>query len=347
MDNCQAQTSTAPSTKPSQQQNVAAIIDEIVHLKNILVIENAKLENPIDVQKIFHSTVSSSSEMDETISLDEYEQVKSSHLQLEIENSALKSTLETQRSHIKTLKEKVKTLNNQIEEHELEMKNRNMEHTSELRAETSKWKEMVSAMEVDFRSKISYLEQNLQKQRDTALGLLEEKENEIKTLKTSFEIFIPGRGGSVSDTQEASADDGKPTHQLGTILNANNGAGAGVSHDSFHMLHYAHELARKDIEISNLRKAKHSIDTSLRMALQDKVTSQELLHNRIADLEDEVENYKRYKSREGANMEYLKNVVLRFLTTVDDPEGRRKMLNAISQILQFSPAEMKSISVCK
>jgi GRIP and coiled-coil domain-containing protein 1 len=338
------------ASKEAQLQNVNAIIDEIINLKNILSIENAKLEHPIDIQKIFYNANSNSaSETDETISMEEYEQLKNHHMQLEIENTALKVTMETQKSHIKTLKEKVKILNNNIEEHEVELKNRLMDHNSELKAEKNKWKEMVSAMELDFRSKISHLEQNLQKQRDRSLLLLEEKENEIKTIKTSFEIFIPGSNGNLLKSYDDGTVDGasteKPrTHQhLGNILNANNGATNSNTESSFHMLHYAHELARKDLEISSLRKAKHAADTFLRQALQDKVTAQAQLHDRISDLEDEVENYKRYKSREGANMEYLKFVVLSFLTTMDQ-EGKKKMLNAIAAVLQFSPNEIISLN---
>jgi hypothetical protein len=42
-------------------------------------------------------------------------------------------------------------------------------------------------------------------------------------------------------------------------------------------------------------------------------------------------------------MEYLKFVVLSFLTTMDQ-EGKKKMLNAIAAVLQFSPNEIISLN---
>lgn len=46
-------------------------------------------------------------------------------------------------------------------------------------------------------------------------------------------------------------------------------------------------------------------------------------------------------SRENANMEYVKNVVLRYLLT-DSESVRQQMIAAISTILQFSPEEVKN-----
>jgi hypothetical protein len=49
------------------------------------------------------------------------------------------------------------------------------------------------------------------------------------------------------------------------------------------------------------------------------------------------------KSREGANLEYLKNVFINYLTS-DDAAGKRHMLNAISTVLQFTAEEAEKIS---
>uniref|UniRef100_A0A8C5U7M6 GRIP domain-containing protein n=1 Tax=Malurus cyaneus samueli TaxID=2593467 RepID=A0A8C5U7M6_9PASS len=47
--------------------------------------------------------------------------------------------------------------------------------------------------------------------------------------------------------------------------------------------------------------------------------------------------------QEGANLEYLKNVVFRFLT-LPDARGRQQTLTAIMAILHFSPEEKLSIA---
>lgn len=43
-----------------------------------------------------------------------------------------------------------------------------------------------------YKEKISELESQLQKQRDRTLALLDEKEQEVSTLKSSFQMFLPG-----------------------------------------------------------------------------------------------------------------------------------------------------------
>lgn len=50
----------------------------------------------------------------------------------------------------------------------------------------------------------------------------------------------------------------------------------------------------------------------------------------------------RSKSREGANLEYLKNVTLSYLTT-SDPQSKKKMLNAIGAVLRFDDSEINLI----
>lgn len=51
----------------------------------------------------------------------------------------------------------------------------------------------------------------------------------------------------------------------------------------------------------------------------------------------------RCKSREGANLEYLKNVILSFLASTDK-DSKRHMVNAIGAVLKFSPSEIKIIN---
>ena len=52
------------------------------------------------------------------------------------------------------------------------------------------------------------------------------------------------------------------------------------------------------------------------------------------------------KSREGANLEYLKNVFINYLTSSDSAR-KRHMLNAISTVLQFTVEENDKIAKLK
>ena len=62
-----------------------------------------------------------------------------------------------------------------------------------------------------------------------------------------------------------------------------------------------------------------------------------------AFLKEEVHRLDRNKSREGINLEYLKNVVYRYMTA-SDPVSKKSIFNAISTILHFSPQERRQVS---
>lgn len=239
-----------------------------------------------------------------------------------------KQAVEVQKHHIRTLQEKVKVLNRNIEDQETELKHHTERLNQAVKAERQKCRDSINSLENECRSKLNDIEQQLQKQRVRSLQLLEEKENEIKALKTSFEIFVPAH----IKEENASSDTDKVGQGHGMSLSEN-----------CHMIHYANESARKDVEITSLRKSKYVAESALRQALQDKITSQEELHDKIQNLEEEVDRLERCKTREGANLEYLKNVIISFLST-RNLEGKRHMVNAIGAVLQFTPAEIKAIN---
>lgn len=110
-----------------------------------------------------------------------------------------------------------------------------------------------------------------------------------------------------------------------------------------HIVHFFNELSRKDQELSNLRKSKIEIDNCLRQTLREKIMIQENLDEKIMDLEQQVDRLENNKSREGANLEYLKNVIISFLVS-SDADDKRHMLNAIGAVLKFNLPEMESIS---
>lgn len=343
--------SIAPTTQFNLEEDIAAVneksisslIEEILYLKNILLLKNAKLTNPLDISEVFSCKNNHTEESKLTISLDEYNSLKHDYDMKIEELFTITETMKLNNNHIKNLQEKIKVLNKNIEEQELELKNKSLEYITELKLEKNKSRDMINSMESDFRSKTAQLEQQLHKQRDRSLILLEEKENEIKTLKTSFELFIPTSSNEVIATSSSDEESTRrEKSHLNKVLNPS-GTNSGTSSDTYHMLHYVHELARKDVEISNLRKAKHTAESSLRQALQDSVKVKQEMFNRINLLEENVDRLERCKSREGENLEYLKNVVLSYLVS-NDTDGKRLMLNAIGAVLKFNPSEMMSIS---
>ncbi|XP_037049929.1 GRIP and coiled-coil domain-containing protein 1 [Bradysia coprophila] len=328
---------------PIRELNVELLMEEMLHLKKVLLVENAKLECPQDLSKIF------SNADDHTECMDEHRKIVDAYACCKRELETALSTSLVERNHIKTLQDKIQVLNRNIDEQEEELKRKATEYANEIRSERKKWKETNSLAEMDYRGKLAQLEQQLQKQRERSLVLLEEKEQEIKALKTSFEVLIP----SITNVHAIGTDDTEngiseklPAKYNSSHLNSilSTPSGSATNHSSeYHMLHYVHELSRKEVEITSLRKAKHLAESSLRQALQDKVTQQQDLHDRIMNLEENIDRLERCKSREGANLEYLKNVFLSFLVS-NDIESRRHMVNAIGAVLKFSPTEVQTIN---
>lgn len=270
------QQSLSPS---SNKHNVNELIDEITHLKHVLLVENAKLSQPLDITKLFPIS------NDHTDCIDSQKKLQLEYDTYRNANDSNHDTIDIQKRHIKTLQDKVQVLNRNIDQQEQELKNKSQEYTNEIRAERTKWKEFVASMESDFRGKLSELELQLQKQRERSLSLLEEKENEIRTLKASFELF--SGTSSSHNISTVSLNDGVATTKV-TQSTDNQQQNTNQTGD-YHMLHYVHELSRKEVEITALRKAKYSAESALRQALQDKVMSQEELHDKIILLEEQVD----------------------------------------------------------
>lgn len=336
----------------SQESNVERIVEEVSYLKNLLQMENEKLENPLDLSSLF----SIQPIVEEVVNyhdseLDNYRDLQRNYDQAIKDNEVLKANIQIHKNNTKTLQEKIKVLNKNIDDLEVEFKNKQIEHNNILKSEKMRTQELISALESDFKSKLSQLELQLKKQRERSLQLLEEKEGEIKSLRTSFDILMHDTSGGQQQSQSQSSDPSNPDPidslpvALSKKINALNSVfktEPNSNPETHHILHYAHELARKEIEITALRTAKNNAETALRQALHDKVSSQEELHDRIAYLEEQLDRWERCKSREGANLEYLKNVVLSFLTS-QDADGKKHMINAIAAVLKFSTAEMATI----
>lgn len=283
---------TLSFSNQENEKSVDEMIADFEELKRLILTVNMKLDHPRDLSNLF------STSNDHSTCIDEINKYRSKFEKINEENIQLTKINDNQKNHIKTLQEKVIVLNRNIDEQENELKSKMIESHQVLKVEKNKWKEIINAMEIDFRGKVAQLELSLQKQRDRSLTLLEEKENEIKALKTSFEVFIPQNIPIVEHDPETGEDGSNTensvkkisTAHLSSVLTSGvAGAGAGSNAEHHHMLHYVHELARKDVEVSQLRKAKHSAETALRQALQNKVASQEELHIKINALEEEVD----------------------------------------------------------
>ncbi|XP_066038676.1 GRIP and coiled-coil domain-containing protein 1 [Chamaea fasciata] len=188
--------------------------------------------------------------------------------------------------------------------------------------------------QLEFRERALRLEEEMHKQRDRALAVLAEKDRELEQLRA---LTLPHGPKS---SRDGGAPGDPPGQDSSEILPQELQLCSG-SEPTFFL--YAEQLARKEVEIAALRKRKRQLEVQLHQ-LQGRALAEEDKHREeVAALRGEIQKSCRDKSREGANLEYLKNVVYRFLT-LPDARGRQQTLTAILAILHFSPEEKLSIA---
>ncbi|NWU28023.1 GCC1 protein, partial [Dyaphorophyia castanea] len=187
--------------------------------------------------------------------------------------------------------------------------------------------------QLEFRERALRLEEEMHKQRDRALAVLAEKDRELEQLRA---LTLPHGPKGSRDGGPGDAPGRDSSEILPQALQL-----CSSSEPTFFL--YAEQLARKEVEIAALRKHKHQLEMQLHQ-LQGRALAEEDKHREeVAALRDEIQKSCRDRSREGANLEYLKNVVYRFLT-LPDARGRQQTLTAILAILHFSPEEKLSIA---
>ncbi|XP_012147635.1 D-aminoacyl-tRNA deacylase isoform X2 [Megachile rotundata] len=246
-----------------------------------------------------------------------------------------KTQLHLLKAHSNNLEERIRVLNNEImnKERELQVK---LEHQQKsFQEERGKLEHMLVQKDNEYRSKISTLEQQLLRQRERSMALIGEKDKEILSLKASFHAPL-SRKESIENKTDISRYENKrePVSDLMTGL---------LTSDSPPILHYSQELARKEIQVSTSRRKVLELEATLREKHREVIHMKEKQKEEIKALQAQIARLEACKSREGANLEYLKNVFINYLTT-SDVSSKRHMLNAISTVLRFTQEELnKSI----
>lgn len=84
----------------------------------------------------------------------------------------------------------------------------------------------------------------------------------------------------------------------------------------------------------------------MRQTLKEKISMQEAMDHKIASLEQQVDRLERTKSREGESLEYLKNIVISYLTATDHQSSQKVyLLTAIAAVLKFDQEEAKLVGL--
>lgn len=224
-----------------------------------------------------------------------------------------------------------------------ELEHNEQEHKVHIRSIQDSWtkerqnlKEEMVQMERSCRARVADLEQQLQKQRERSLALLQEKDEELASLR---ETLNTKSNSPLSPTTVRPKDSNDEwPESLAPLASMTLGASASGGQ----ILHYVEELARKEGEIQGLRRSKNQLEASLREMQMASVTMEQKVAEQKQHLHEELARLERNQSREGANLEYLKNVMLEFLLR-SDPSSQSHMFNAIAACLHFSPKEIQRV----
>lgn len=244
------------------------------------------------------------------------------------------------------LQEEVNQMRVQIQFLRDEMEHNEQEHRDSLRSvqeswikERTTWKDELGQIERSYRARIADMEQQLQKQRERSLTLLQEKDEELVNLRELLNMknMAPLSPVSVTQPKETDSKDEWP-ESLAPLASMTLGASASGGQ----ILHYVEELARREGEIVGLRRSKNQLEASLREMQMAFVTMEHKVAEQKQHLHEELARLERNQSREGANLEYLKNVLLEFFLR-SDPSSQSHMFNAIAACLHFSPKEIQRV----
>ncbi|XP_050534331.1 GRIP and coiled-coil domain-containing protein 1 [Daktulosphaira vitifoliae] len=297
--------------------SVSEIVEKFKYFKTLLLNLARTSEVPLSIEDIFLKDLDFSIFGNKFKYRNNIEEQKESNAIKELPHLPDNYILLNQ---IKNLKQQVSILQSERDLLEKKYKDKIEEDTDE----SLSWKEKYIKNDLDWQKRVSFLEQQLLRQRDKAQEMVSEKEQELNSLRELLQNtkinrkFSHSSTGSRKEFQEYIDDE---TTKKGS-----------------HLLHYAHELALKDMEICKFRKSKSKLESKYRDLQKSTADMQHQFKFDIDRLNQELRRLETCKTREGANLEYLKNVTLSYFLTADD-KIRRHLVNAIAAVLKFSDSE--------
>ncbi|XP_067387520.1 GRIP and coiled-coil domain-containing protein 1 [Emydura macquarii macquarii] len=336
--------------------DVNVLKDKMEKLKKLLQVAVKKSQPTLDIEKLCELELPKGTEAgdgEKATALyyqqelkqlkEEFERYKM-RAQVVLKNKSAKDgnlakELEDTQEQLAELKEKYIALRLSCEEmekqhrEEMEAKKQEVSHLQQVH------RQKLEKCQLDYREKTLKLEEEMHKQRDRALAVLSEKDQELEQLRSvavpyglqgSKNYLAPGSDNSSDDFMGAISSD-----NLTQALHL-----AAANEPTFFL--YAEQLARKEVEIVALRKQKHKLEKEVHQLQERLLVEGEKHREEVSTLQDHIQKNLRDKNREGANLEYLKNIVYRFLT-LPDSLGRQQTLTAILTILHFSPEEKHAV----
>ncbi|KAL5009091.1 hypothetical protein ScPMuIL_014672 [Solemya velum] len=336
-----------------------ALADKIIKLKGLLKLANQKADKPISLEELLADNEPAGIDCSGCHRLqDELERVKEEFERYKLRaQSVLKSKSSKDNSSVKEvqilkdqiseLRDKIRLMRLQYDEEDEQRQNREGVHHRTVLSIQQQHKDELALLKTDFQQEIAELTLELKKQRERTVSLLSEKDSEIEQLRSRTvegdQIYrvrqqSPDSAAAASHPTEVVRYSSQEQEAISRLLGLNSGSG----HGETTFLYFVEEQARKDVEINTLRKQKRDLESALRELQLSASMKEEALYDKVDNLKEEVRKSVRDKSRESANLEYLKNVTFKYLISYD-AQAKKQMLNAISTILQFSPNEKTKV----
>ncbi|XP_062513201.1 GRIP and coiled-coil domain-containing protein 1-like [Corticium candelabrum] len=225
-----------------------------------------------------------------------------------------------------------------------------------------KYKESISAAEMHYQERLAELQLSVQNTRERTKALLSDKEAELIEMRsrllrrsTSYiediepELMSPNDQSPMKvmsysellkekiklgpGAAQRQGDTDAAVRQLLSLPAVGSKADAAL-------LHYAEQQSKRESEIKTMRQERLELEQSLREARE----REERHADQLVLLKEEIRKLERDRSRETANLEYLKNIVFRFMKSDSRSPGFRQMTSAIMTILKFSPKEVEEVN---
>ncbi|XP_029471407.1 GRIP and coiled-coil domain-containing protein 1 [Rhinatrema bivittatum] len=336
--------------------DINVLKDKMEKLKKLLHLAAKRSPRPLDIEKLCeielaeHTEAADGEKASALYYQQELKQLKEEferykmRAQVVLKNKTSKDghlgkELEDTQEQLAELKEKYISLRLSGEEaerqHAQELEEKKQESTRLLLSH----KQELEKCQAAYREKTLRLEEEMHKQRDRALAILAEKDQELEQIRS----MPPPYGLQVPKSYVAARTEASPELSAGgfsqdniaQVLQLNS-----TGEPTFFL--YVEQLSRKEVEIGALRKQKHQLEMEVHQLQERLLVDSEQHRDELSSLQEQIQKSLRDKSREGANLEYLKNIVYRFLT-LQDSLGRQQTLTAILTILHFSPEEKQVV----
>lgn len=318
------------------QLDAGALKERLEKLKKLLLLATQRGCEELEASEQPGSALQQQQELRQL--REEFERYKQ-RAQLVLKNKTAKDGCQTReleevRDQLAELKEKYINLRIQSDEAELQHRRQREEQQQQALALQQAHRQEAERLEALHRDNLLLLEAELHKQRERTMALLDEKDQELEKLRAAALL-----GPKDADKMAAEQPGGPSPEGEGEAVSQ---ALRQVAPAEPTLLLYAEHLARKEVEVGGLRRQKHRLEDDLHQLQAKLIANAERHDEEAGQLRAQLAKLLRDHNREGANMEYLKNIIYKFLT-LQDASGRQQTLAAILTILHFSPQEKHSV----